>query len=116
MPGAVPDVMQSTVNLRSSLEDTAAALADADLEQLLTCEARIHAALTHITRTELSAESRTRLVEEIERMRLALTRCRRLGSALSDFVRIGLTAQGLDAGYGRTGGAGADLRTICRSA
>jgi hypothetical protein len=113
-PGAF---VQSAENLRLSLEEAADALATADLARLLTCEARIHAALTHIVTSDLSEEDRARLAHEIERTRKALTRCRRFGVALSDFVRIGLTAHGLDEGYGRSGASmAAGLHTIHRTA
>ena len=113
----VPDFVQSAANLRRSLEEAADALAAADLERLLECEGRIHAALTQIASSDLTTEGRARLADEIERTRAALTSCRRFGFALTDFVRIGLTAQGLDEGYGRTGASvNADLRTIYRTA
>ena len=114
---AVPDFVQSAVNLRLSLEEAASALANADMERLLACETRIHTALTQIATSDLTAEGRVRLAQEVERTRKALTRCRRFGFALSDFVRIGLTAQGLDENYGRSGSSvNADLRSIYRTA
>jgi hypothetical protein len=117
MSAAVPDFVQSAANLRRSLEDAADALAAADLPRLLECEGRIHAALTQIATSELTAEARRRLVDEIELTRQALTRCRRFGFALNDFVRISLTAQGIDDGYTRAGASvNADLRTIYRTA
>jgi hypothetical protein len=117
MSAAVPDFVQSAVNLRLSLEEAANALAAADMERLLACETRIHAALTQIASSDMSAEGRARLAEEIHLTRQALARCRRFGFALSDFVRIGLTAQGLDECYGRSGSSvNADLRSIYRSA
>jgi hypothetical protein len=117
MTAAVPDFVQSAANLRRSLEDAADALANADLERLLACETRIHAALTHIATSDLTPEGRARLSEEIERTRHALARCRRLGFALSDFVRMSLTAQGLNERYSRSGASvSADLRTIYRTA
>ena len=117
MTAAVPDFVQSAATLRRSLEDAADALAHADLERLLACETRIHAALTHIATSDLSDEGRTRLAEEIELTRKALARCRRFGFALGDFVRVSLSAQGLDQRYGRNGASvSADLRTIYRTA
>jgi hypothetical protein len=117
MSGAVPDFVQSAVNLRLSLEEAAEALAAADLERLLACETRIHAALTQISASDLSPDTRARLADEIDLTRKALARCRRFGFALSDFIRIGLTAQGMDESYGRSGNSvSADLRTIYRTA
>ena len=70
-----------------------------------------------VTTSDLTAEGRVRLAQEVELTRKALTRCRRFGFALSDFVRIGLTAQGLDENYGRSGSSvNADLRSIYRTA
>ena len=101
MGGGVPDYVQAAASLRHSLEEAADALGRADLERLLECETRIHAALTHLASSKLSADARPHLVREIELARAALTRCRRLGSALNDFARLALRAQGLDEGYGR---------------
>jgi hypothetical protein len=113
----VADYVQSAATLRGSLEDAADALAAADLDRLLTCESRIHAALTHLASSKLTAEARARLAEEIAGARAALARCRRLGAALNDFVHIGLAAQGIGDGYGPKGvGLSARRRTMHRTA
>jgi hypothetical protein len=113
MSSGVADYVYSAAILRRSLEEAADALAAADLERLLTCEARIHASLTHLASSRLSDEARARLADEIAGARHALARCRRLGAALNDFVRIGLAAQGVDEGYGPKGtGVAAERRTM----
>jgi hypothetical protein len=113
----VPDYVQAAATLRHSLEEAADALGTADLERLLVCETRIHAALTHLASSRLPADARAPLAREISLARAALARCRRLGGALDDCARLMLSAQGLDDGYGRKrADAGLDLHTIHRTA
>ena len=113
----MPDYLQSAADLRRSLEDAAAALAGADLARLLECETRIHAALTHLSNSQLTPEARQQLGDEIGRARAALARCRRLGQTLDDYVRTVLALHGLDEGYGRTGASvGPGMRTIHHTA
>ena len=117
MVTGVPDYVEAAATLRRSLEDAADALGSADLERLLVCETRIHAALTYLASSRLPADARASLAREIVLARAALARCRRLGRALNDFARIVLSAQGLDEGYGRKRtDAGPDLHTIHRTA
>ena len=116
MSGGASDYVQAAATLRRGLEDAADALGRADLEGLLAGEARIHAALTHLAGAKLSEDSRAALAREIVLARGALTRCRRLGESLNDFVRLALGAQGLDEGYGPRTGRGVELHTIHRTA
>jgi len=88
--------------LRAALEETADALANAHLNRLLDCEARIETALLQLPTHGLSADTRRVVMAEMEFARAALTRCRRLGLALDEFIRLGMAAQGLGSGYGRT--------------
>lgn len=116
MSGVVADYVEVAATLRRGLEDAADALKHADLDRLLECETRIHTALTRLATSNLTDDARARLAIEIDLARHALQRCRRLGHALNDFVRLSLTAQGLDEGYGRTGnGTSTGLRTIRRT-
>ena len=99
---AVPDYASAAVELRLALEEAAEALAHADLERLLACEARIESALTQVpSRTNGAANSSITVTAEVQSARAALVRCRRLGLALHEFVRLGLSAQGIERGYGR---------------
>ena len=102
MADALPHDVQAVAALRAALEETADALANASLDRLLDGEARIGAALSQLPAHGLPAEMRPVVMAELELARAALTRCRRLGLALDGFIRLGMTAQGLASGYGRT--------------
>jgi hypothetical protein len=102
MADAVPEEVRAVAALRAALEETADALANAHLNRLLDCEARIETALLQLPPRAVSAETRRVVMAEVEFARAALTRCRRLGLALDEFIRLGMAAQGLGSGYGRT--------------
>jgi hypothetical protein len=102
MADALPHEVQAVAALRAALEETADALANAHLNRLLECEARIETALLQLPAQGLSGEMRRVVMAEVEFARAALTRCRRLGLALDEFIRLGMAAQGLGSGYGRT--------------
>ena len=104
MSNAVPGYVLAVAHLRDTLEETANALAHAHLESLLTCEARIESALMQLPTHGLSADARSMVVAEVELARAALIRCRRLGQALDEFVRLGLATQAAGSGYGRDSG------------
>jgi hypothetical protein len=90
--------------VRQALEHTAAALTAADLDGLLRGEADLELALKTLTAPpSLPAEDRQALRQELDALRKALLRCRRLGGALLDVVRLSLDAQGRTAAYGRPG-------------
>jgi hypothetical protein len=93
---------ESTARLREALERTAGALATADLQALLESEVDLAVAVARVTppRT-LEPSERAALTSEIEGVRQALARCRRLGGALQDVVRVSLEAQGRTTAYGR---------------
>jgi hypothetical protein len=81
--------------LRVALEQTADALARPDLDALLAGESEIEMALTDLPLMNgLSTDEERAVRIEVERAHDALRRCRRLGSALDNFVRISLEAQG----------------------
>ena len=94
------------VRLRRALERLGGALARARVDELLTCEADLAAALAALS-TSRAAESvdRRATLEEALAARAALIRCRRLGVGLGDYVRLTLDALGCTGVYGRTGGA-----------
>lgn len=97
----VPHYVHAIASLRKTLEETSSALAQADLHRLLESEARIEAALVNVPMRGLGPEARDLVVAEVEQARAALARCRRLGAALQDFIRVSQSAHGLDHGYGR---------------
>ena len=87
--------LAAVARLRASLERTAGALAQPDLDTLLAGESEIEVALSELPATfELSPEERRAVRAEVEGAHAALLRCRRLGAALGSFVRISLEAQG----------------------
>ena len=93
---------ESTRRLREVLERTAGALAAADLEGLLRSEVELAVAIGRMTPLPaLSPEERIAIRDEVQNLQQALDRCRRLGGALLDVVRIGMDAQGRGAEYGR---------------
>jgi len=91
--------------LRSALEATADALAHADLDRLLDCEARLQTALDAVPAQALPAALREAARDDVEGSRAALVRCRRLGVSLGEFIAAGLSARGVDE-YGPRGAAG----------
>lgn len=105
MSEPIADYVRAVAHLRASLEEAADALAHAHLDRLLACEARLEGALLQLPGDALSPEVRAAVAGEVERSRAALTRCRRLGAALHDFIRLGLGAQGRGGEYGPRGGS-----------
>jgi hypothetical protein len=92
----------AAAHLSDALERAAAALASPNLEALLACEAEIETALAALPPvTTFVPEERPAVRAELERARAALRRCRRLGAALNEFVRLSFEAQGRTHGYGR---------------
>ena len=101
MKEPLPDVVVAASRLRAAVEETAAALAGADLQRLLASDALLQKVLSDIppSATALTAPERARLRHEVEEAQSALRRCRRLGAALTDVVRLSLGAQGQGLGY-----------------
>jgi hypothetical protein len=96
----LPAIVVAAARLRAAVEETAAALAGADLDRLLAADAQLLTVINDIPRSpSLSADDRSRLRAEVEQAQGALRRCRRLGSTLNDFVRLSLDAQGQTPGY-----------------
>jgi hypothetical protein len=101
-----PRAIAAAAQLREALERTADALAEARLDSLLAGEAELEDALARLAPVQgLSAEERAVVRDELERARGALLRCRRLGSAMTDFIRLSFDAQGRAPSYGPREGA-----------
>ena len=97
------DATAATAELRGALDRLALAMSKADLDGLLAAENDLELGLRRLSlapRTEPGTD-REALRLEIRAARQALDRCRALGGALLDVVRISLDAQGRGPGYGR---------------
>ena len=115
MTQPLPEVVAAASRLRAAVEETAAALAGADLQRLLASDALLQNVLNDIPRAAtLSGEDRLAVRLETEQAQAALRRCRRLGATLTEFVRLSLDAQGQGLGYhpARTAGAGMTGREL----
>jgi hypothetical protein len=94
--------LRTTAALRAALDRTAEALALPRVETLLECEVAIEGALANLPPLQgLDATERAAVRAELDAARRALLRCRRLGAALTEFVRLSFEAQGRGTGYGR---------------
>jgi hypothetical protein len=80
--------------LRQWLDETGAALARADLAQLVTCEAQLQTALAALAGTWPISGDRVQLAAELEQLRTSVSRCQRLGASMNDFLRISLDGIG----------------------
>ena len=108
-------VVEATGHLREVLERTADALAAADLDALLRSEVDLALAITNVTPPRaLTPDDRVAIRDEIEGLQQALVRCRRLGGALLDVVRVSQEAQGRTPAYGRADVAVAPRRVDTR--
>jgi hypothetical protein len=91
--------VSATIRLRLALEGAAEALAHAQVEGLLASEGALEFALAELPPMEaLDAGERDAVRRELEAAERALLRCRRLGSTLSDYVRLTLASHGAAAG------------------
>jgi hypothetical protein len=85
----------ATIRLRLALEGAAEALAHAQVEGLLASEGALEFALAELPPMQGLADSeRDAVRRELEAAERALLRCRRLGSTLSDYVRLTLASHG----------------------
>jgi hypothetical protein len=117
MPASPSETLAAATLLRHRLDDVADALAGADLQHLLDAEAPLGAALTALAQTSGTATQLPALAAELEGIRRALLRCRRLGVSLTSFVQLAMSAQGRDAVYGQSAViARADVHTFRQSA
>jgi hypothetical protein len=110
----------ATIRLRLALEGAAEAMAHAQVEGLLASEGALEFALAELPPMQGLRESeRDAVRRELEAAERALLRCRRLGSTLSDYVRLTLASHGAhdaSSGYSpaasrvRSGQAGLNAR------
>jgi hypothetical protein len=97
-------LLGAAANLRAALERTGDGLAGADLGALLDSEIALAAALAVLPTERGNVDGvRDEVLQELARARAALTRCRRLGGALSEMVRVTMNVQGRAGGYGANG-------------
>ena len=97
------DATAATADLRRALDRVARALGEANLQGVLDAENGLELAVRRLAAVSRSMPDvdRDALRLEIRAARQALDRCRALGGALLDVVRISLDAQGRGPGYGR---------------
>ena len=92
----------AALRLRTELESLAGALAGVQLDALLTSETGLADTLSEVMRPAPGGPwDRAATARELAVARATLMRCRRLGSTLSEVVRVSLAAQGRGTGYGR---------------
>lgn len=77
--------------LRERLDETADALARADLARLLSSEMQLQSALAALANYCSIAGDKATLGAELDRVRVSLARCRRLGATLTEFVQVSLS-------------------------
>lgn len=100
-PRGQESIVAAIVRLRRALEASADALASPTLDGLLAAELAIEGALADLPPLEsVDSPERALVRAELDRARAALLRCRRLGSALGDFIRVSFEAHGRSSGYG----------------
>jgi hypothetical protein len=87
--------VSATIRLRLALEGAAEAMAHAQVEGLLASEGALEFALAELPPLQgLDTADRDTVRRELEAAERALLRCRRLGSTLSDYVRLTLASHG----------------------
>lgn len=97
-------VLEATLRLRASLDAIAGALSTPDLSRLIAAESELAQALADVGAIRgVDRADRHALAAELIRARVALTRCRILGSAANDVTRVTLAVQGRTESYSRSG-------------
>lgn len=105
-----PAPAEIAAELTGVLTQLGDALVAVDLEGLLTSESGLSTVATQLSRLQrLTLQEREALGPELERARVALARCERLGARLNGLARGGLTA-GVT-GYTRHGSSDAGRPT-----
>jgi hypothetical protein len=97
-------LLTAATGLRVALERAGDGLATARLDDVLDSEIALAAALAVLPTERGDADAdRDEILRELVKARSALTRCRRLGGALAEMVRVSLGAQGKVGSYGADG-------------
>ena len=110
MNNLAPRPSSAAARLRAALEATVSALAVPKLEALLNVESALSSALAALpTIRSLDPSDRPAAREDLLAAQAALVKCRRLGAALEDFVRVSLDARGQSIGYESAAGTAATL-------
>ena len=92
---AASPAVSATIRLRLALEGAAESLAHAQVEGLLASEGALEFALAELPPMQnLGDDDRVAVRRELEAAERALLRCRRLGSTLTDYVRLTLASHG----------------------
>ena len=112
MSQAATGTVLAVEGLRNALEEMADALAQASLDGVLACEARIESALAAVPAHQVTAGRDATLRREVEAARLALMRCRRLGLSLDAVIATSLSIRGVAPGYGPANALRDDLRSL----
>jgi hypothetical protein len=89
--------------LRETLNGVGDALAYARLDELLSLESQLVSALGEMASVRPDPDARRALVAELDEIRAALLRCRRLGASLHEFERTVFESHGSGCSYDRTG-------------
>ena len=90
---AASSAVSATIRLRLALEGAAESMAYAQVEGLLASEGALEFALAELPPMQgLPVDERDAVRRELEAAERALLRCRRLGSTLSDYVRLTLAS------------------------
>ena len=82
--------------VRQRLDETAAALAKADLNQLLACEAQLQAAVAALQVSNPAPYDHAAYTDDLREIRALVGRCRRLGTSMMEFVHITLDGIGTE--------------------
>lgn len=97
-------VLDQARRLHEVLEALAAALGRGDASAVLASEPALQAVVEAVGRADtLAAEERAATVDELQRARSALARCRAIGAATADLTRVTVDALGGAGCYSRRG-------------
>jgi hypothetical protein len=98
------DLLRAVVDLRTALARTGDVLREPSVDALLETELGLAAALAVLPSDASSlGDQRDLILAELAKARAELERCRRLGTALTDTVKVSLVAQRRTGDYGADG-------------
>ncbi|MBI4264104.1 MAG: hypothetical protein HY657_07000 [Acidobacteria bacterium] len=100
----------ASANLRAALEATANALAQSNLDGLLAAEHALAQAFTGLSALRaLDGAALASARDDLAAAQAALVRCRRLGAALGEFIRVSFAARGTGTNYDLAGAVANEL-------